>query len=74
MPLEVKKQDRETTQALIRRFGRAVKESGILVRVRRGRFKQRPLSGKKQRDKALRGLRIKAEFEKMRKMGKKPER
>ncbi|MBI4217460.1 MAG: hypothetical protein HY603_01535, partial [Parcubacteria group bacterium] len=38
MKFEIKKQERETTLSLIRRFTRRIRESGVLNRARKGRF------------------------------------
>jgi hypothetical protein len=74
MPLEVKKQERETSQSIIRRFGKAVKESGILVRARKTRFKLRKKSPETKKKGALRREQSKKEYEKMKKLGLKKER
>ncbi|MDD5146090.1 MAG: hypothetical protein PHF44_04590 [Candidatus Pacebacteria bacterium] len=70
MALEVKKQERETSQSVIRRFTEGVKRSGILVRARKLRFKQREKSSDMQKKAALRKIELKKEYEKMKKMGK----
>ncbi|MCD5384776.1 MAG: 30S ribosomal protein S21 [Candidatus Pacebacteria bacterium] len=69
MPLEVKKQERESAQGLIRRFTKAVKKSGILIEARRRRFFVRPLSDKSKKKIALRKLRVKEEYTKKDKLG-----
>jgi len=38
--IEVKKKDRETSESLIRRFGRRVQQSGVLVQARKTRFRK----------------------------------
>ncbi len=69
MPLEVKKQGRENTQSLLRRFSKAIKRSGILKEARKIRYKQRPLSRKKKKELALRRERMKKEYERKDKLG-----
>ncbi len=69
MPLEVKKQERENTQSLIRRFTKAIKRSGILKEARKRRFRQRPLSEKAKKNNALRKLKLRKEYEKKDKLG-----
>ncbi len=69
MPLEVKKQERENTQSLIRRFTKAIKRSGILKEARKRRFRQRPLSEKTKKNNALRKLKLRKEYEKKDKLG-----
>jgi len=70
MALEVKKQVRETSQALIRRFTRALQESGILLRARKVRFKEKEKSEQMKKRVALRREEKKREYEKLRKLGK----
>jgi len=70
MSLEIKKQERETSQSLIRRFGKAVKESGILVRARKTRFKLRKKSPEAKKKGALRREQSRKEYDKMKKLGK----
>ena len=70
MILEVKKQERESPQSLIRRFYRMVQQSGILHRARKNRFRKRKKSGQMKKRAALRREEIKREYEKLRKLGK----
>ncbi len=72
MALEVKKQERETSQGLIRRFAKKLQQSGLLVRVRRGRFKKREKSRSMKKRAALRKEEIKKEFARLEKLGKRP--
>jgi len=74
MALEIKKQERETSQSLIRRFGKAVKESGILVRARKTRFKLRKKSPEAKKRGALRREQARKEYERIKKLGLKEER
>ncbi len=69
MPLEVKKQERETSQSLVRRFSRSVQQSGILVRARKTRFKERKKSEQMKKRAALRREELKKKYEKMKKLG-----
>ena len=70
MGIEIKKQERETSQALIYRFSRSVKKSGILLRARKTRFRQRQKSRQMKKRAALRREELKKEYEKLRKLGK----
>ena len=70
MPLEVKKQNRETGQNLIRRFTRGIQQSGILLRARSARFKKREKSEQMKKRAALRREEKKREYEKLKKLGK----
>lgn len=70
MALEVKKQEKETAQSLIRRFGRRIQQSGILHRARKGRFHKRPKSRQAKKRAALRREELKKEYQKFKKLGK----
>lgn len=70
MALEVKKQERETTQALIRRFAKRVKQSGILLWARKSRFHKRPKSRQMKKRAALRREKLRKEYQKLEKLGK----
>jgi hypothetical protein len=70
MALEVRKQDRETTQSLMRRFSTGMKKSGILVRARKLRFRTRVKSPDMQKKAALRKEELKIEYKQKEKMGK----
>lgn len=70
MVLEVKKQERETSQSLVRRFGRRVQQSGILVRARKIRFRIKPKNRQAQKRAALRREELKKEYQRLRKLGK----
>ena len=70
MVLEVRKQERETTQGLMRRFSTGMKKSGILVRARKIRFRERIKSHNMQKKAALRKEELKIEYKKKEKLGK----
>lgn len=69
MSLEVKKQERENSQSLIRRFRKRVQKSGILLRARKIRFRQRSKNKEMKKRTALRREKLKAEYEKLKKLG-----
>lgn len=69
MAIEVKKKQGETTRSLLRRFSRRIQQSGLLIRARKARFREREKSKRERRDSALRRVRIGKEKEKLRKMG-----
>lgn len=69
MPLEIKKQSRETPQGLIRRFTRSVKKSGILVRARKGQYRQRQKSRQLKKRSALRREVLRKRYEQLKKIG-----
>jgi len=72
MALEVKKQERETTQSLVRRFGKRIQQSGILLRARKTRFQARPKSHQAKKRAALRREELRKEYKKLKKLGKLP--
>jgi hypothetical protein len=69
MPLEVKKQNKETSQALVRRFSKKVQQSGILIRARSVRYKDRNRSEEMKKRSALRREQLRKEYEMKEKMG-----
>ena len=70
MALEIKRDERETSQNLVRRFSRRMKQSGILLRTRKARFRKRSKSRQMKKRSALRREQLKKEYEQMEKMGK----
>jgi len=70
MVLEVKRKEKESSQNLIRRFGKSVQQSGILTRARKFRFKARKKSPEMKKRAALRREEKKRAFIKMKKEGK----
>jgi len=72
MALEIKKQEKESSQGLARRFSKRVKLSGILLRARKGRFRDRIKSRQMRKRSALRREELKKEYEKLQKLGKTP--
>jgi ribosomal protein S21 len=51
--IEVKRKERETSESLIRRFGRRVQQSGVLVRARKVRFRGEENSKREIREGAM---------------------
>lgn len=69
MALEVKKQNKETTQNLIRRFSRRIQQSGILHQARKIRFRERKKSEQMKKKAALKREELKKEYERLKKLG-----
>lgn len=69
MPIEVKKGEQENSRSLLRRFTRRIQQSGILLRARKVRFREKEKSKREKRISALRRIRLSKEKEKLRKMG-----
>lgn len=66
----IKRKDRETTAAMLRRFTRRVQQSGILLRARRTRFFQSRPTKRAVRERALRRAVLLKERERLMKLGK----
>jgi len=72
--IEVKKKDRETSESLIRRFGRRVQQSGVLVQARKTRFRAEEKSKTQIRQNAMYKVKVKKVIDRLKKMGKFDER
>ncbi len=70
MALEIKRREKETVQSLVRRFTRAVQQSGILVRAREKMYRDREKSENLKREAALRREELRKKYEKLKKLGK----
>lgn len=70
MALEIKRKPRESTQGLIRRFSRRVRQSGVLIQARKIRFRKKPKSKQAKKRAALRREQLKKEYQKLEKLGK----
>jgi ribosomal protein S21 len=70
MAVNVVKKDRETSQNLLHRFTKTVRQSGVLLEIRKGRFQQRPKSDLAKKRSALRRVQKVAERKLAEKMSK----
>ena len=70
MVLQVKKQEREPTQVLVRRFQKSMQQSGILFRARKGRFHARKKNQSARKKAAVRREELRLEYAKLKKLGK----
>jgi len=70
MPLKVQKQGRESSQSIVRRFTQKLRRSGILVQVRKNRFRIRKESAQLQKRSALRREMKRQEYQELKKLGK----
>lgn len=68
--VEVSKNNQESTANLIRRFTKRMQGSGVLMRLRRGRYHARSISDGVLRTKKLVKLENKVKYEKLLKLGK----
>jgi ribosomal protein S21 len=71
---EVKKQGNESPAALIRRFTKRVQSTQALSKVREERYYSRKLSKLKQKRRALVGIAKGVEYDRLKKLGKIPEK
>jgi len=70
MVLEVRKKDRETSQSLVHRFTKVVRQSGVLLEVRSKQFHKRKKSALSKKRSVLRREKIKKERRLEEKMAK----
>jgi len=68
--IEVRKKEKESSENLIRRFSRRVQQSGVLMRVRKSRFKLEEKSKMEKRKGAMYKEKVKKMVDKLKKMGK----
>lgn len=66
----IKRKDRETIPAMLRRFTRRVQQSGILLRARKLRFYESKLTKRAVRLRALKRTELSKERERLIKLGK----
>lgn len=70
MPIQVTKKDKETSQNLVHRFTKTVRQSGVLLEIRKGRFFTRSKSDLAKKRSALRKVEVIAEKKMADKMSK----
>jgi hypothetical protein len=70
MTLEVRKKDRETSQNLVHRFTKVVRQSGILLQLRKGQFHKKNKSALAKKRSALRRVELRAQRAKEAKLAK----
>ena len=70
MALKIQRGERESSQNLVRRFTKVIRQSGILLQTRKKRFFQRPKNALLKKRLALRKEKVKKEYQKLKKMGK----
>lgn len=66
---EIVRKERETNQALIRRFTKRLRDSGILINAKKSQFKKRPKSVQMRKKAVLRKIETRAIYEKKQKLG-----
>jgi hypothetical protein len=70
MPVQVTKKDRETSQNLVHRFTKTVRQSGVLLQIRKNRFFKRAKSDLANKRSALNRVTKRAEKIKAEKLAK----
>lgn len=70
MALEVKKKEKESSQNLVHRFTKTVRQSGLLIQVRSKQFKKRAKSELAKKRSAIRRVRLRVERIKSEKLSK----
>ena len=70
MALEVKRKEKETSQNLVHRFTKVVRQSGILLEIRGKQFHKRAKSDLAKKRSALRRVELRAERRKSDKLAK----
>lgn len=70
MSIKISRHAKETSQNLVRRFSKRVRQSGILLRARKGQFRKKAKSRQMKKRAALRREELKKEYEKLKKLGK----
>ncbi|BFT95209.1 MAG: hypothetical protein MNSN_07360 [Minisyncoccus archaeiphilus] len=68
--MKISKLPKETSQSLVYRFTRAVKSSGVLIEARKRKFRDRLKSRNLAKRAAVIRVQKKAEYAKMKKLGK----
>lgn len=68
--LQVRKKEKETSQNLVHRFTKVVRQSGILLELRQGQFHKRPKSALAKKRSALRREELRKERRKAEKLAK----
>ena len=68
--LGVRKKDRESSQSLVHRFTKVVRQSGIMLELRSKQFKKRAKSDLSKKMSALRKVEVRAEKRRQEKLAK----
>ena len=72
--IKVEKNSNENNTSLLRRFTKRVQGSGMLIRAKSMRFRNRPISEAKRKEQTLKKLKRAKERERLVKLGKLPDR
>lgn len=67
--IQISRKERETAEAMLRRFSRRVHQSGVLRRARKLRFRNEEKSKSERRNEAIYKTRIRKEIDRAKKFG-----
>lgn len=68
--VEVKRRKGESAEAMMRRFNKRIRLSGVLIRAKKNRFYNAPLSDNRKQEATVSRLKVRAENDYLRKIGK----
>ncbi|OGN06771.1 MAG: 30S ribosomal protein S21 [Candidatus Yanofskybacteria bacterium RIFCSPHIGHO2_01_FULL_48_25b] len=67
--VEVKRKPNESIGSLMRRFNRFVQQSGVLLRAKKNRFREKKLTERREKNAAIMGVHLAALRRKLEKLG-----
>ena len=68
--VEVKRKPNESIGSLMRRFNRFVQQSGVLLKAKHSKFRQKPMTDRKEKNAAIMGLHLNELRKHLQKRGK----
>jgi len=68
--VEVKRKTNESTGSLLRRFNRFVQQSGVLLKAKKSKFRERKLTERKEKQAAIMGMHLRELRKRLEKLGK----
>lgn len=68
--VEVKRKPNESIGSMLRRFNRFVQQSGVLIKAKRGQFRQKKLTTRQEKNAAIMGMHLAGLRKRLEKLGK----
>ncbi|OGN27986.1 MAG: 30S ribosomal protein S21 [Candidatus Yanofskybacteria bacterium RIFCSPLOWO2_01_FULL_49_17] len=68
--VEVKRKPNESIGGLLRRFNRFVQQSGVLLKAKRSKFREKTMTERKEKNAAIMGLHLSELRKRLEKLGK----
>ncbi|HZZ99308.1 MAG TPA: 30S ribosomal protein S21 [Candidatus Paceibacterota bacterium] len=68
--VEVKRKPNESIGSMLRRFNRFVQQSGVLIKAKRGQFRQKKLTDRQEKNAAIMGMHLSDLRRRLEKLGK----